>query len=209
MPPAAMAAPSQRQSCPCSLLPRAEGRRDSTARSAAQKSPAERYRPPESTSGWKSRRRTLPAGTLAAKARAPSNTSTRARACRPRQTSMLMERIRPRIRYRFQPKRQRPVPGVPGLKVLTGGPKVDKGLQTSSAPGDVSRGGAGYSLTRFDLLERLGDGRSQKARAAEGSRGPQLFCLYARWKGQKNLVHRRHGGRGMEHRGSRRAILES
>jgi len=96
-----------------------------------------------------------PAGTLAAKAMAPSNTSTRARACRPRQTSMLMERIRSRIRYRFQSKRQGPVPGIPGLKVLTGVPKVGKGLQTSSAPGDVSRGGAWYFADAL-LLTRAG-----------------------------------------------------
>jgi hypothetical protein len=36
------------------------------------------------------------------------------------------------------------VPGIPGLKVLTEVPKVGKGLQTSSAPGEVSHGGALY-----------------------------------------------------------------
>jgi hypothetical protein len=36
------------------------------------------------------------------------------------------------------------VPGIPGFKVLTGVSKGVRGLQTSSAPGDVSRRGAWY-----------------------------------------------------------------
>src|SRR5258706_4227808 len=80
---------------------------------------------------------------------------------------MLMEMIRPRIRYRFQPKRQRPVPGVPGLKVLTGGPKVDKGLQTSDriTPIHSSFGGfaVGESATRLTVTTSRGACRAPRA----------------------------------------------